>query len=59
MTNNEYNNLEYANELLELLDNNDLNTICNRIKILDDFLNKFKYNVNKDLFVNKLIMAWE
>ena len=59
IVNNEYNNLEYAQELLSLIDETDISVLTKRIKLLEDFLNDYKYNVNKDLFINKLYMIWE
>ena len=57
--NNEYNNLEYAQEILNIIDEKDPSLIAKRIKNIEQFLNDFKYNVNKELFINKLFITWE
>lgn len=57
--NNEYNNLEYAHQLFDLIECNDASILANRIKLLEQFINDYKYNVNKELFINKLYMVWE
>ena len=57
--NNEYNNLEYAQELFKLIPIDDVGIITNRIKLLEQFLNDYKYNVNKELFINKLLIDWK
>jgi DNA polymerase III gamma/tau subunit len=57
--NNEYNNLEYAQEILNIIDEKDPSLIAKRIKKIEHFLNDFKYNVNKELFINKLFITWE
>ena len=59
IVNNEYNNVEYAEGILSLIEEDDVSTIVNRIKILEEFIDDFKYNVNKDLFINKLFITWE
>jgi DNA polymerase III gamma/tau subunit len=59
IVNNEYNSLEYAQELFKLIDEEDIVVLTKRIKLLEDFLNDYKFNVNKDLFINKLYMVWE
>lgn len=59
LVNNEYNNLEYSHQLLDLIDIKDIGLITSRIKRLEEFLNEFKINVNKELFINKLCITWE
>lgn len=59
IVNNNYNNLEYAQELLGLIKTEDVSILTKRIKLLEEFLNDYRLNVNKDLFVNKLFMVWE
>ena len=59
IVNNTYNNLEYAHELFDLIDESDILGLAKRIKLLEEFLHDYKYNVNKDLFINKLYMTWE
>ena len=59
IVNNEYNNVEYAQEILSMINEEDVTVIVKRIKLLEEFINDFKYNVNKDLFINKLFITWE
>ena len=59
IVNYEYNNVEYAQDIIESIKIDDINEITKRIKLLEDFLNDFKYNVNKELFINKLCIKWE
>ena len=59
IVNNEYNNLEYAQELFDLIDETVITKLAARIKLLEEFLNDYKLNVNKDLFINKLYMEWK
>ena len=59
IVNYEYNNVEYAQDIIESIKIDDINDITKRIKLLEDFLNDFKYNVNKELFINKLCIKWE
>ena len=58
IANNLYNNLEYARNVLDLIDISDIELLTSRIKLLESFLNDYKYNVNKDLFINKLCIEW-
>ena len=59
VVNNEYNNLEYVQKVLEDIQEEDIIKLTNRIKLLEQFISDFKYNVNKDLFINKLFILWE
>jgi len=59
IVNNEYNNVDYAQEILSMINEDDVAVIVKRIKLLEEFINDFKYNVNKDLFINKLFITWE
>ena len=54
-----YNNVEYAKDIIESIKIDDINELTKRIKLLEDFLRDFKYNVNKELFINKLCIKWE
>ena len=59
IVNNEYNNVEYAQIILDTIEESNISVLTNRIKLLEEFLNDFKINVNKELFINKLFMIWE
>ncbi|MCR4581146.1 MAG: hypothetical protein K5666_01365 [Bacilli bacterium] len=59
LVNNEYNSLDYSHQLLDLIDLTDVTLIATRIKRIEEFLSEFKYNVNKELFINKLCITWE
>lgn len=51
--------LEYAENILNSINTDDIKIIVKRINLLDNIINDFKFNVNKDLFINKLFMLWE
>lgn len=59
LINNEYNNLDYSGQILDLIELSDVTKIANRIKRLEQFLNDYKMNVNKELFINNLCITWE
>ena len=59
LVNNEYNNLDYSHQLLDLIEINDISKIASRIKRLEEFLNDYRMNVNKELFINNLCITWE
>ena len=54
-----YREYDFINSLLELIETNDIKKIVKRINILDNIINDFKVNVNKELFINKLFLCWE
>lgn len=54
-----YDDLDYAKPLLEAIMTDDLKIIVKRLNLLDNIINEFKFNVNKDLFINKLFMLWK
>lgn len=54
-----YNEYEFIHNLLDLIDTIDIKRIVKRINILDNIINDFKINVNKELFINKLFLCWE
>lgn len=51
--------IDSVKSVIDLIDAEDINILINRIKILEEFLEGFKINVNKDLFINKFIIEWE
>ena len=57
--NGSYSDLDYAKNILDAVISDDLKIIVKRINLLDNILNDFKFNVNKDLYINKLFMLWE
>lgn len=54
-----YNELDYAKPLLQVIATDDIKLIVKRIKLIDNILNDFKINVNKELVLNKLFLCWE
>lgn len=57
--NGSYSDLDYAKNIIDSISTNDLKIIVKRINLLDNILNDFRFNVNKDLYINKLFMLWE
>lgn len=54
-----YSDLDYAKNVLKSITTDDLKIIVKRVKLLDNIINDFNFNVNKDLFINKLFLLWE
>lgn len=54
-----YKEYEFTANLLNLIETNDVKVIVKRINVLDNIINDFKINVNKELFINKLFLCWE
>ena len=54
-----YNEYEFIYNLLHLVETCDIKKIVKRINILDNIINDFKVNDNKELFINKLFLCWE
>ncbi len=50
---------EDIQEVLEVIMTKDIKIIVKRINLLDNIINEFKTNVNKELFINKLFLSWE
>ena len=46
-------------EILVSVETNDISVLANRIKLIEQIQNDFKYNLNKELILNKLILLWE
>lgn len=46
-------------ELLISIETNDIIKIANRVKLIEQMQSEFKYNLNKDLLLNKLVLLWE
>lgn len=59
ITLNKYSEYEFIANLLNLIETNDVKVIVKRINVLDNIINDFKINVNKELFINKLFLCWE
>ncbi|MDE5630955.1 MAG: hypothetical protein K2I70_05075 [Bacilli bacterium] len=59
VTLSKYEEYDFIHNLLEIVDTNDIKKIVKRINILDNIINDFKINVNKELFINKLFLCWE
>ena len=54
-----YSEYEFVNNLLDIIETNEVKKIVKRINLLDNIINDFKINVNKELFINKLFIRWE
>lgn len=54
-----YENIDYVSRILSQITTNDLKVVVKRIKLLDNILNDFEINVNKELIINKLFLSWE
>jgi len=54
-----YSEYEFVNNLLDIIETNEVKKIVKRINLLDNIINDFKINVNKELFINKLFICWE
>lgn len=59
LTLGKYSEYEFVQNLLDLIAEKDIKRIVKRINILDNIINDFKINVNKELFINKLFLCWE
>lgn len=59
LTVNKYNKYEFVEQLIKSISTDDIKVIVKRINILDNIINDFKMNVNKELFINKLFLCWE
>lgn len=59
LTSDKYDNVDFLKIILKNIETNDINVIVKRINLLDNIINDFKFNVNKDLFINKLFICWE
>ena len=56
---NKYKNVENIDQILDAVVINDINLIVKRIKLLDNIINDFQLNVNKELFLNNFFIRWE
>jgi len=50
---------EYIQQILDYVVINDINLVVKRIKLLDNSINEFQLNLNKDLFINNFFIRWE
>ena len=50
---------EYINQIRDSVVINDINLVVKRIKLLDNSINEFQLNLNKDLFINNFFIRWE
>ena len=55
----DHDDKEYAKTVLDAISTGDLKIIVKRINLLDNIINDFNFNVNKDLYINKLFVLWE
>lgn len=56
---NKYCDIESVIRIMDTIMTSDLNLIVKRIKILDNIINDLKFNVNKELIINKFFLLWE
>lgn len=50
---------DFYHQIIDLINCNDIKIIVKRIKLLDNIINEFIINVNKELELNKLFLLWE
>lgn len=50
---------ELIEKILVSIETNDIMILSKRINILTKMQNEFKYNLNKELLLNKLVLLWE
>ena len=46
-------------KILVSVDTNDILILTKRIKLIEQIQNEFKFNLNKELILNKMILLWE
>ena len=46
-------------KILVSVDTNDILVLAKRIKLIEQIQNEFKFNLNKELILNKMILLWE
>ena len=46
-------------KILVSVDANDILVLAKRIKLIEQIQNEFKFNLNKELILNKMILLWE
>lgn len=56
---NEIKREDYMEQILDNISSNDIIIIVKRIKLLDNIFKDLKFNVNKELIINKLFLMWE
>lgn len=56
---NKYIDNDLVLNLISKISSDDLNLIVKRIKILDNMIDDLKFNVNKELVINKFFIIWE
>ena len=45
-------------KILVSVDTNDILVLAKRIKLIEQIQNEFKFNLNKELILNKMILLW-
>ena len=50
---------DYMNDIKEIASKNTILSICNKLKILLEYKEKIKFNVNTSLLMDKLVIAFE
>lgn len=56
---NKYYKLDFIDRILRAITTDDIQLIVKRIKTIEEIIENMKYNVNKDLIINKLFLTWE
>ena len=55
---NYYNNLEFANQVLDAIDIDDVSILSKRILLIDEILSDLSKNSIRDMSINKLFIKW-
>ena len=55
---NYYNNLEFANQVLDAIEINDVSILSKRILLIDEILSDLSKNSIRDMSINKLFIKW-
>jgi len=55
---NYYNNLEFAKQILEVINTNNINILSKRILLLDEIQSDLLNNSIRDMSINKLFIKW-
>ena len=47
---------DYEDNIIKIANMNDIDVLCDKIKVLNDTLNNIKYNLNINLLIDKLVI---
>jgi DNA polymerase-3 subunit delta' len=59
ITSDIYKTSDYVKVIIDNIDTNDLKLVVKRIRLLDNIMEDFKFNLNKELTFNRLFLMWE